>query len=247
MEPQEPPKYFEEGLVSSSSINSLTKALSAFQGEITNPKKDTTNSFFKSKYSSLDGVLNTVRPVMAKHGLSLAQFPSEDNKLITFLFHSSGEFIKSTFKMVPKDNTPQGQGSALTYARRYVVSAVLGIASEEDDDSNAASQSPKVQKVFHNQHQDHRGDDVGEIITYGADLIEDEPEPEAPVVPKKAPSVLALKKSIGQSLKDLGMPCGSPEEATASIKKTVDLEYIPENLKQIADTLKELVTFEATK
>ncbi len=232
----------------SPTIALLAKALSVFQGEITNPKKDTTNSFFKSKYSSLDGVLNTVRPVMAKHGLSLAQFPSEDNKLITFLMHSSGEYIKSTFKMVPKDNTPQGQGSALTYARRYVVSAILGIASEEDDDSNAASQSPKVQKVFHNQHQDHRGDDMP-VIVHGSDTDDmPEDEPEAPVVPQKAPSVAALKKSIWTSLQTLGMPCGDATEVSASILKTTGVKYNPsENLKEVADTLRDLVAFEAQK
>lgn len=123
----------------SESLASLAKALSAFQAEMKNVTKDGKNPFFKSKYATLDGIWDAARPVLAKHKLALTQFPTGECELESILVHESGEFISSTMKMEPKDKTPQGQGSAITYARRYAMSAILGIATEEDDDGNVAT------------------------------------------------------------------------------------------------------------
>lgn len=120
-------------------IIELAKALNAFQSEVENVPRDAANPFFKSRYTSLSQLWDTVRKPMTKHGLCITQFPSGENSLTTRLMHTSGEWMESTVKMTPKDNTPQGHGSALTYMRRYALSAVLGIASEDDDDGNAAS------------------------------------------------------------------------------------------------------------
>src|SRR4051794_39738370 len=125
-------------MTQSISITELAKALGKFQAEVEHVTKDSTNPFFKSKYASLENVISTVRPHLAKHGLSFAQFPDEDG-LTTTLMHSSGNWIAAHAKLVIKDMTPQGHGSAITYLRRYALSAVLGIATEEDDDGNEAS------------------------------------------------------------------------------------------------------------
>jgi hypothetical protein len=76
--------------------------------------------------------------ILAAYGLSFSQFPDEDG-LTTILMHSSGEWMSAHAKLIIRDQTPQGHGSAITYLRRYALSAVLGIATEDDDDGNAAS------------------------------------------------------------------------------------------------------------
>lgn len=126
----------------SESIAKLAVALVKFQGEVTNPKNVADNPFFKSKYAPLDEVLNTVRPILSKHGLSVIQAPStEDNNIVitTILLHESGEFIEpEPLKLKMDKVSAQGAGSSITYARRYALSSILGIASEEDDDGNHA-------------------------------------------------------------------------------------------------------------
>jgi hypothetical protein len=117
----------------SDSIKEIAKALLAFQSEVENVKKDGNNPYFKSKYATLENILDTIKPTLAKCGLSFSQFPDGDG-LTTILMHTSGEFLKANTKMTLRDQTPQGQGSAITYMRRYALSAVLGIATEEDDD-----------------------------------------------------------------------------------------------------------------
>jgi len=130
----------------STTIKELATALVEFQKEVEAVKKDGTNPFYKSTYATLQSVIETIREPLAKNGLSFSQAPDGDG-LCTILMHTSGEFIKATGKMTPKDNTPQGQGSAITYMRRYALSAILGIATEEDDDGNTAQPKTEVGKT----------------------------------------------------------------------------------------------------
>jgi hypothetical protein len=123
----------------SENITSLAAALCAFQADVKNVKKDAVNPFFKSKYASLDSIWDEVRPLLKNHKLALTQFPSGDGELTSILLHESGEFIEVSAKMSIKEHTPQGQGSAITYMRRYAMSSILGIVTEEDDDGNEAS------------------------------------------------------------------------------------------------------------
>lgn len=122
----------------------LCKALSKFQGEVADPKADTENTYFKSKYATLAGVLQAVRPLLQKHGLSVTQGmkPCEHGFLLrTVLWHESGGSIDSELPVPLTDkDTPQSIGSKITYARRYTLQAILGIASEQDDDAEAAMQ-----------------------------------------------------------------------------------------------------------
>lgn len=129
----------------SQSIKEIASALLAFQKEVGNVAKDATNPFFKSKYASLENVINTVKPVLAKHGLSYSQMP-EGEGLNTLLMHTSGEYLEAWAQLKLKDETPQGQGSAITYMRRYALSSILGIATEDDDDGNAATQAKPLEK-----------------------------------------------------------------------------------------------------
>ena len=128
----------------SESIKNIAKAMAQFQSEVKNPANTANNPFFNSKYAPLNDVLNLVRPILTKHGLSVLQSPSGDGEHIavtTLIIHESGEWIESDPLTLRADKaTAQGAGSAITYARRYALSAMLGISSEDDDDGNYASE-----------------------------------------------------------------------------------------------------------
>lgn len=136
----------------SEQINELAKALADFQSEVKDPTKDKENPYFKSKYVALDGVLQTVRPVLAKHGLSVMQLPTSDETAVTvttLLMHSSGQFIESEpFKVLLTKKDAQAAGSALTYARRYSLSSVLGIAWDDDDDGDSIAETNVTKELL---------------------------------------------------------------------------------------------------
>jgi len=125
----------------SENINELAQALAKAQGEITGALKDSANPFFKSKYADLASCWDACRAALSKNGLAVTQFPTTDptgTYLVTSLLHSSGQWMRSSLLVQPKDDTPQAMGSALTYARRYALTAIVGVA-QVDDDGNAAS------------------------------------------------------------------------------------------------------------
>lgn len=133
--------HFLEGNSSDSLIN-FAKAFCEMQGELTNAPFDSVNPHFRNKYASLAGIINHVRPTLSKHGFSFFQTTSSSFEIAqveTVLLHTSGEFIKSITSLKPSKSDPQGLGSAFTYAKRYGLTAILGISSEEDDDGQQAS------------------------------------------------------------------------------------------------------------
>lgn len=127
----------------SESIIELSKSLAKFQQEVKQPMKDKDNPFFKSKYVPLENVVEAIADCAPKHGLSYLQWPvNYETKIgvVTMLLHSSGEYIEfDPMYMRPEKDTPQGNGSTLTYLRRYALSTVFGITSDQDDDGNAGS------------------------------------------------------------------------------------------------------------
>lgn len=124
----------------SDSIKNIAEAISVFHTKVGAVTKDTDNSFFKSKYASLDNIINTIKSPLVEADLSFAQFPDGENGLTTILMHApSGEYLEATYTIPLAKNDPQGAGSALTYMRRYALGAVLGLATETDDDANSAS------------------------------------------------------------------------------------------------------------
>lgn len=126
----------------SESIVKITAALSKFQMEVKNPPNSSNNPFFKSKYAPLDVVINTAKESLGKYGLSYIQMPGGDGASVscTTILMCEGEWIESDVLVLKADKTTaQGAGSAITYARRYQLSAMLGLAGEEDDDGNHAT------------------------------------------------------------------------------------------------------------
>lgn len=126
----------------SPSIAALAAALAKAQGELTGAAKDSMNPHFKNKYADLSAIWEACRPALSKHGIAVVQSPSADGArvtLTTLLVHGSGEWIEAALEMTAQQNTPQGIGSCITYARRYALASMVGVAPE-DDDGNAASQ-----------------------------------------------------------------------------------------------------------
>lgn len=127
----------------SDSIAGLAAALAKAQGSMRGAMKDSANPFFKSKYADLSSVVEAIREAFAANGLSYVQQvePSERDevRVATVILHSSGEWLDCGFLALPvSKHDSQGYGSALTYARRYSLSAAAGISTEIDDDGNAA-------------------------------------------------------------------------------------------------------------
>lgn len=133
----------------SEQLNELAAALAIAQGEIENASKASQNPHFKSKYADLAEVLNTVRPVFSKHGLSISQFPSFEAGVVsveTILLHKSGQWMSGTISAPISKLDAQNVGSATTYCRRYSLAAVAGIAQEDDDANAAVGYAPRQQR-----------------------------------------------------------------------------------------------------
>jgi hypothetical protein len=125
------------------SIKELATAMAKAQAEIKAALKDSKNPHFKSSYADLTSVWDACRTALTKNGLSVVQIPGFDANdvwLETMILHSSGESLSGRYPLRPSQQTPQGYGSALTYARRYSLAAMVGVVADEDDDGNAASQ-----------------------------------------------------------------------------------------------------------
>jgi len=128
----------------SESIKNITAALCKVQSQIKDAQTDAVNPHFKSSYTTLAGVLSTIRKPLAAEGLAITQTLDVTDGhaiLVTSLLHVSGEWIEGRMLLNPVKNDPQGLKSAVTYARRTSLTAIVGIA-EDDDDANIASIKP---------------------------------------------------------------------------------------------------------
>lgn len=134
----------------SEQINELATALAKAQSQIEGAKKDSTNPHFRSSYADLASVWDACRKPLTANGLSVIQSAENSAEgyygVTTMLLHTSGQWMRGTLYLKPVKDDPQGAGSALTYARRYSLSAMVGIAPE-DDDANAASAKPTTSAV----------------------------------------------------------------------------------------------------
>ena len=121
----------------------IASAMVGAMSELTDPPMDSKNPHFRNRYASLKSCLDTVRPVLARHGLVLSQFVvSSENgadRLVTRLLHQSGQFVEDEgISLVGSDNM-QKLGSAMSYGRRYGLLSVLGLVGDPDDDAEIAS------------------------------------------------------------------------------------------------------------
>jgi hypothetical protein len=101
-------------------------------------------------------VIDAAKKILSENGLSVTQLPSSNSEQVivtTMLMHSSGQWISDILTLKPTKTDPQGMGSAITYARRYAYSAIIGMSTEEDDDGNSASKPAKT--IQHNEKLDY--------------------------------------------------------------------------------------------
>jgi len=127
----------------SESIMNLALALSKAQGELPAVPMRSTNPFLKNKYADLGSIIETSKPVLSKHELSVSQIVFNDEQRVgvtTILMHGgSGEWLSSTLSLPiseTKGSLAQAVGGLVTYLRRYSLSAILGVHTEEDTDGN---------------------------------------------------------------------------------------------------------------
>jgi hypothetical protein len=129
---------------------SLAAALVAFQSELPKVSKGRTvnTGSFSYKYADLATITEIVLPVLTKHGLSFTTRPrfnaeSGGYELVGVLLHTSGESVEGSLPL--HGRSPQEVGSALSYARRYLVSALTGLVADDDDDGQAANKATRTQ------------------------------------------------------------------------------------------------------
>lgn len=135
-------------------VNELVAALSAAQGEFPQIKKSKTAKIlgknglpgYEYQYADLADIREAVTPALAKNKLAVIHsIDATSNQLTTTIVHSSGQFWAATFNM-PASQTPQQYGSSLTYARRYTLTALLGVFADEDDDGKKGDDADKRSK-----------------------------------------------------------------------------------------------------
>ena len=132
-------------LTTSESITKLQDALAKAQASIVGATKDATNPHFKSQYATLASAWEAWQKAGPNYGLSVIQTigHAEGDRVYvtTRLGHASGEWIQDSTPLLIGRHDMQGLGSAITYARRYALMAMVGLAPE-DDDGNKAAASP---------------------------------------------------------------------------------------------------------
>lgn len=131
----------------SSSIAALAPALLKAQMLMGAAKKDAKNPFFKSKYADLGAVMEVCKSALNENGLAALQ-PVSNGCVITRLVHESGEWIEDGGVAIvcAKQNDPQAQGAAISYARRYGLASFLFIPAEDDDAEGAMQRKPELAK-----------------------------------------------------------------------------------------------------
>lgn len=182
----------------------LTAAMVEFQKAMPPVLKDAKNPHFGNKFASLGAITHAAAPVLAEIGLVVTQFPSADQDgrptLITSVQHVSGEFMEAEMQLVMSKADPQGQGSGLTYARRYAYCAVLGIVADEDDDAEKAVSRPRPKPTYASAAAPEQTEYIN------GDLIPIVPDME--ISRSGPPSDLATPKQVGfakKLLEDAGM------------------------------------------
>ena len=125
----------------SENINEIATAISSAQAQINPAAYDAANPHFRSRYASLARCMQSCRAALSQNKIAVVQGTTCSDKYVTvttMLIHSSGQFISDDITIPIAQNTAQAIGSALTYGRRYGLSALVGIVSDDDDDAELA-------------------------------------------------------------------------------------------------------------
>lgn len=159
-------------------MKGIATALAKAQTNMGKALKQASNPHFRSKYADLGNVMDACLPALNEAGIALIQPTGEDEHgryVETILIHGeSGESLTCRVPLIVSKNDMQGYGSAVTYARRYGLMAMAGIAPE-DDDGNAAAKAPPKQE--HRQQKPQETDaeaiDLAKEYLAEADSLDD--------------------------------------------------------------------------
>lgn len=218
-----PPSAALAGGPSSPTIGSLAAALAKAQAQVQAASKDRTNPAFRSKYADLASVWDACREAITSNGLAIVQL-AEDHEvgrvaLRTILIHASGEFIQTVVSAPLGKNDAQAVGSALTYLRRYSLSAMVGVAPDDDDGNAATCRSD-------NHDRDNRNPFDGAPPRDNVRPPPREPTPIRPPANQPAatdgghdPSWEADRAAFCARLGELGVNYDTVKAVTASINK----------------------------
>lgn len=157
----------------SDSIGALAKSLCRAQSQVEGAAKDSQNPHFKSKYADLASVWLACRSALTGNSLSVVQSPAyaKGHVLVTTrLIHDSGEWLEGTLAIPVGKSDAHGIGSATTYARRYALAAMVGVAPEDDDGNAAAAARRQSQERAASRGQQRRSEvqrgDSGEFAQW---------------------------------------------------------------------------------
>jgi hypothetical protein len=134
--PQPAPAEISMTFTHSPQFAAIAAALAKAQGCMSNASKDRTNPHFGQDYATLASVLDACREPLSSNGIAVTQMPAtckDGVTVTTILLHTSGEWLQSTLTLPVAQRSAQGIGGAITYARRYALSAMVGITQADDD------------------------------------------------------------------------------------------------------------------
>lgn len=120
----------------SESLKEFAAAMAKVQASVRPAIKDAQNPHLKNRYADLASVWDACREALTANGFAVLQAPSAVGKSVsieTLLIHASGEWVSETLTLEARDASPQSIGSAVTYGRRYGLSAMVGVCPEDDD------------------------------------------------------------------------------------------------------------------
>lgn len=158
-------------------IAELASALCKAQAQMEGAKKDANNPHFKTNYADLASVWSAIREPLTKNGLSVVQLLRSIQggvEVETILMHTSGQQISDVFAVPATKNDAQGYGSAATYARRYALMAMVGVAPEDDDGNAAAGPAGSAGGGSH--FRPERRQMPAQSSSHGRELARQEPD-----------------------------------------------------------------------
>jgi hypothetical protein len=161
------------GFYTSDSISKIAPALVAAWGETGSAKKRAENPHFRSAYADLEDILEAVQPILSKNKIAVVQGPAWKDShwvCVTVLLHDSSEFIACDTPILTLKGDPQSFGSGLTYAKRYGLQAMAGIASEDDDGEKAMDRADGTVRLVEQQNVNSQLD-----IPDGFEVVDSDP------------------------------------------------------------------------
>ena len=149
-------------MYASESISELATAMAAAQAEMKAAEMNAKNPFLKNSYADLGSIIEAIRPASAKHGISFTQMPSFDGEKVsvdTIIMHASGQWLRSTLTLAIEGekglSLAQVMGKAITYLRRYGLSAMFGVYADKDEDGNETGVESTQHKAPAQQADSH--------------------------------------------------------------------------------------------